>query len=132
MAYFDLRTSDELNLRFGRFSPSFGAFNLRHDVANHHLSDKPLPYDMGRMLRMTTWNLGVMPSPFPDNGVEVDGTHWFGEGAQLDYAAYVVTGFKNDLDPNATDLDFQESHLPYYVTSDPRPTGGARLARARG
>ena len=37
MAYFDLRASDELNLRVGRFSPSFGAFNLRHDPANHLL-----------------------------------------------------------------------------------------------
>jgi hypothetical protein len=41
MAYFDYRAVDELNLRVGRFSPSFGAFNLRHDPANHMLSDKP-------------------------------------------------------------------------------------------
>jgi hypothetical protein len=33
MVYFDLRAFDELNFRVGRFSPSFGAFNLRHDVA---------------------------------------------------------------------------------------------------
>src|SRR5947207_486117 len=35
MAYFDYRVADELNVRVGRFSPSFGAFNLRHDPANH-------------------------------------------------------------------------------------------------
>jgi hypothetical protein len=52
MAYLDLRAADEFNVRVGRFSPSFGAFNLRHDPANHKLADKPLPYDMGRMLRM--------------------------------------------------------------------------------
>jgi hypothetical protein len=128
MAYFDLRASDELNLRVGRFSPTFGAFNLRHDPANHLLSDKPLPYDMGRMLRKEDWHNGVLPSPFPTNGVELNGTHWMGEAAQLDYAAYAVMGFKNDTDAHPTDLNFQESHLPYYVNGDPSPAGGARLA----
>jgi hypothetical protein len=128
MAYFDLRAADELNLRVGRFSPTFGAFNLRHDPANHTTSDKPLPYDMGRMLRKGDWNNGVLPSPFPMNGVEVDGTHWVGNVAQFDYAAYAVAGFKNDSDPNPTDLNFQESHLPYYIDNDPRPATGARLA----
>jgi hypothetical protein len=71
MAYFDYRVADELNFRLGRFSPSFGGFNLRHDPANHRLSDKPLAYDMGRMLRLREWNLGVLPSPFADNGIEV-------------------------------------------------------------
>ena len=128
MAYFDYRVADELNLRVGRFSPSFGAFNLRHDPANHMLSDKPLPYDMGRMLRKGDFNNGVLPSPFPSNGVELDGTHWFGTVAQLDYALYAVTSFKNSSDPNPSDLNLQESHLPYYVDSAPRPATGARLA----
>jgi hypothetical protein len=128
MAYFDLRASDELNLRVGRFSPSFGVFNLRHDPANHLLSDKPLPYDMGRMLRKGDWGNGVLPSPFPMNGAEVDGTHWMGSVAQLDYAVYAVTGFKNDVDPHPVDFDLQESHLPYYVTSNPSPAGGGRVA----
>jgi len=128
MAYFDFRVADEFNIRTGRFSPSFGAFNLRHDPANHMTSDHPLPYDMGRMLRKGDWNNGVLPSPFPTNGVELNGTHWIGDIAQLDYAAYAVMGFKNDTDTNPTDLNFQESHLPYYLTSDPRPASGARLA----
>jgi hypothetical protein len=128
MAYFDYRAVDELNLRVGRFSPSFGAFNLRHDPANHMLSDKPLPYDMGRMLRKGDWNNGVLPSPFPTNGVEINGTHWLGTVAQFDYALYAVTGFKNDSDPSPTDLNFQESHLPYYVDNAIRPATGARLA----
>src|SRR5262245_23595564 len=63
MAYFDFRVADELVVRAGRFSPSFGAFNIRYDPANHSTSDKPLPYDMGRMLRLSEWNLGVLPSP---------------------------------------------------------------------
>jgi hypothetical protein len=128
MMYFDVRVSDALNVRAGRFSPSFGAFNLRHDPANHRTSDKPLPYDMGRMLRMRQWNLGVLPSPFPDNGVEVNGTGWLGHTLQLDYAAYAVSGFKGDA--KALDIDFKLSRSPqsYYVDDNARPAGGGRLA----
>ena len=128
MMYFDIRVADELNFRVGRFSPSFGAFNLRHDPANHRLSDKPLPYDMGRMLRMRQWNLSVLPSPFPDNGLEVNGAKWLGSSVQLDYAAYVVSGFKADKNP--LDIDFKLSRSPqaYYVDDNSRPTLGGRLA----
>jgi hypothetical protein len=127
MMYFDVRVADELNFRIGRFSPSFGAFNLRHDPANHRLSDKPLPYDMGRMLRLRQWNMSVLPSPFPDNGVEINGTHT-GEAVQFDYAVYGVTGFKADLQP--TDLNFQLSRRPeaYYTDNNARPSLGARVA----
>jgi len=128
MAYVDVRAFDELNFRLGRFSPAFGSFNLRHDPANHKLSDKPLPYDMGRMLRKIDWNLGVLPSPFPANGVEIDGTHWFGQLAQLDYAVYAVQGFRN-TQTNPTDIDFTESHLPYYLVQDGAvPAVGGRMA----
>lgn len=128
MMYFDIRVADELNFRVGRFSPSFGAFNLRHDPANHRLSDKPLPYDMGRMLRLRQWNMSVLPSPFPDNGLEINGTKFIGDSAQLDYAVYGVTGFKADLRP--TDVNFQLSRSPqnYYVDNNGRPTVGARVA----
>jgi hypothetical protein len=126
MAYFDYRVRDELNIRVGHFSPSFGAFNVRHDPANHGMSDKPLPYDMGRMLRRTDWNEGVLPSPFPDNGIELNGAHWFGEKAQLDYAAYAVSGFK--ANENSLDLDFVQSRSTYYVDNNSRPTGGGRAS----
>jgi hypothetical protein len=127
MTYMDFRVADEFNIRAGRFSPSFGSFNLRHDVANHKLSDKPLPYDMGRMLRLRTWNLGVLPSPFPDNGIEIGGTHWFGDTTQLDYAAYGIEGFKTE-DEHPRDLDFRLSRMPYYVDNNSRPAVGGRLA----
>jgi hypothetical protein len=126
MGYLDWRIADELNIRVGRFSPSFGHFNIRHDPANHRLSDKPLPYDMGRMLRFRTWGQGVLPSPFPDNGLEINGTHWFGEKAQLDYAVYAVAGFKGNA--RSVDLDFKESRQAYYVDNNARPTVGGRLA----
>ena len=128
MAYFDYRVRDELNFRIGRFSPSFGSFNVRHDPANHATSSKPLPYDMGRMLRMNEWNLGVIPSPFPDNGVEIGGTHWFGDRAQMDYAAYAVSGFK--AAEGSSDIDWSHSTSNYGQLGDNngRPAGGARWA----
>jgi hypothetical protein len=110
MMYFDYRIADGLNFRAGRFSPSFGAFNIRHDPANHRLSDKPLPYDMGRMLRLRQWNMSVLPSPFPDNGLEVNGTQWFGSSRPLD-------------------IDFKLSRSPqaYYTDNNARPTFGGRV-----
>jgi hypothetical protein len=129
MFYFDYRVWDELNVRAGRFSPSFGSFVLRHDPANQKLTDKPLPYDMGRMLRKSVWNNGVLPAPFPMNGLEVNGTHWFGDDAQLDYAAYAVSGFRNDTDAYPTDFNFVESHGPtYFISENGRPALGGRLA----
>jgi hypothetical protein len=83
---------------------------------------------MGRMLRLRDWNMGVLPSPFPDNGVELSGTHWFGERAQLDYAAYAVSGFKGDY--SGTDLDFLQSRSGsyYYVDNNDVPSFGGRVA----
>jgi hypothetical protein len=128
MMYFDVRVADALNFRIGRFSPSFGAFNLRHDPANHRLSDKPLPYDMGRMLRLRQWGMSVLPSPFPDNGIEVNGSTFVASSLQLDYAVYGVSGFKADARP--LDIDFKLSRSPqsYYVDNNARPTVGGRVA----
>jgi hypothetical protein len=128
MAYVDYRVADELNLRAGRFSPSFGSFNLRHDPANHKLSDKPLPYDMGRMLRRVDWKMGVLPAPFPDNGVELNGTHWFGDDVQLDYAAYAISGFKAQRDAPELDWIASRSGNAYYVDNNGRPTVGGRTS----
>ncbi len=128
MAYLDWHPVDEINVRAGRFSPSFGSFNIRHDPANHKLSDKPLAYDMGRMLRRVDWKMGVLPSPFPDNGVEVSGTHWFGEDFQLDYAVYGVGGFKGAKDAPELDWITSRSSNAYYVDNNGRPTIGGRVA----
>ena len=128
MMYFDIRLADELNFRVGRFSPSFGAFNLRHDPANHRLSDKPLPYDMGRMLRMRQWGMSVLPSPFPDNGIEINGSKFIGQSVQLDYAVYGVTGFKADARPLDIDFKLSRSPVTYYVDNNGRPTVGGRAA----
>lgn len=127
MAYFDFRVSDELNVRVGRFTPAFGWFPLRHDPANHRTSDKPLPYDMGRMLRITEWNMSVLPSPWVDNGIEVSGSHAVTERVQVDYAAYAITGPRAGNDP--TDFDFKLSRSPesYYVDNNSEPVLGGQL-----
>jgi hypothetical protein len=127
MAFFDLRVADQLNVRVGRFSPAFGEFPLRHDPANHRTSDKPLPYDMGRMLRMTEWNQGVLPAPWVDNGIEINGTQFVGDRVQVDYAAYAIGGPRAGADP--LDFDFQASRSgeSYYIDNNSRPTLGGQL-----
>jgi hypothetical protein len=128
MAYFDLRIADELSFRVGRFTPQFGAFPVRHDPANHRTSDKPLPYDMGRMLRITEWNMGILPSPWVDNGVEISGTHFFTPTVQLDYAVYAIGGPRAAND--ATDFEYKLSRSgeAYYVDNNSRPAVGGRVA----
>jgi hypothetical protein len=127
MAFVELRASDELHLRVGRMTPSFGNFPLRHDPANHRTSDKPLPYDMGRMLRRDEWNEGVLPAPWVDNGIEVGGTHFFEHG-QIDYAAFLMSGPKAASE--AADFDFIASRSPgqYYVDNNSQPMVGGRVA----
>lgn len=128
MAFVDLRVADELNFRVGRFNPAFGEFPLRHDVANHRTNDKPLPYDMGRMLRLREWNMGVLPSPYVDNGLEINGTHWFGDTVQLDYAVYAVGGLRGNEQSVDVDWILSRSGAFYYVDNNSRPALGARLA----
>lgn len=127
MAYFDIRSSDLLNFRVGRFTPQFGSFPLRHDPANHRTSDKPLPYDMGRMLRSSEWNMSVLPTPWVDNGLEISGTKFVGDSGRLDYALYAIGGPKGNTD--AVDFDFIQSRSRdrYYVDNNSRPSVGAKL-----
>jgi hypothetical protein len=128
MAFTDLRLVDEFNVRVGRFNPAFGEFPLRADPANHSTIDRPLPYDMGRMLRLREFNMGVVPAPYVDTGIEISGTHWFGDSVQVDYAVYAVGGFRGNGD--GADLDFIQSRSSafYYVDNNSQPAGGARLA----
>ena len=128
MAYIDLTVVDELRFRVGRFSPSFGDFQLRHDPANHRTVDKPLPYDMGRMVRLREWGLGVLPAPYVDNGVEVAGTHWFGTSFQFDYAAYAIGGLRGNNDGLDVDWIQQRSGAFYYIDNNSRPAFGGRIS----
>ena len=127
MAYFDLRVADELNVRVGRFTPAFGEFPVRHDPANHRTSDKPLPYDMGRMLRMQEWNEGILPAPWVDNGIEVNGTHFFGKHVQADYAVYAIGGPRAGHDPLDFDFKLSRSGEAYYIDNNSRPALGGQV-----
>jgi hypothetical protein len=126
MAFVDLRVVDELNIRVGRFTPAFGDFPLRHDPANHRTADKPLPYDMGRMLRLREFNLGVLPAPYVDQGLEINGTHWFGDAVQLDYALHAIGGLR--ANENDLDVDFIQSRSVYYIDNNSEPALGARVS----
>jgi hypothetical protein len=127
MAYFDLRVADEMNVRVGRFTPAFGEFPVRHDPANHRTSDKPLPYDMGRMLRIQEFNEGVLPAPWVDNGIEINGTHFFGKNLQTDYAFYAISGPRAGADPIDFDFKLSRSGEAYYIDNNSRPALGGQL-----
>jgi len=120
--------ADPLTIRVGRFTPSFGEFPQRHDPANHRTNAKPLPYDMGRMLRMQEWSMSVLPAPLVANGLELRGTFGLGEHADLDWAAYAISGLRGSAD--ATDVDYIQSRSGsfYYVDNNSRPSLGGRLA----
>jgi len=127
-AYVDFRPVDDLTLRAGRFTPAFGDFQMRHDPANHLTSDKPLPYDMGRMLHLRDWNMSVLPAPYVDSGLQVTYGPRLSESVDLELSAYVVGGLRGAND--ATDVDFQQSRSgeAYYVDNNSRPSYGGRLA----
>jgi len=127
MAFVEVNIFDELSLRVGRFTPSFGDFPVRHDPANHRTSDKPLPYDMGRMLRLRDWNMSVLPAPYVDSGLELRG-QYYGDDIDFEYAVSVFGGFRGGRE--ATDIDFIQSRSGalYYVDNNSSPTVGGRLA----
>jgi len=127
-AYVDFRPASDLTLRAGRFVPAFGDFQARHDPANHITSDKPLPYDMGRMLRLREWNMSVLPAPYVDSGLQASWTPALSEFVDLEVSAYVVGGLRGNND--ATDVDFVQSRSgeAYYVDNNSRPSVGGRLA----
>jgi hypothetical protein len=128
MAYVDLRLADAFNIRVGRFNPTFGEFPLRHDPGNHRTSDKPLPYDMGRMLRLFDFNRSVLPSPYVDNGVEISGTHFFGRRVQIDYAAHAVTGMRaQSAAPYDVDFVSMRAPSPYVIDNNSVPSVGGRV-----
>ena len=127
MAYIDWLVTDSFNVRFGRFPVPFGEFYLRYDAANHRSATKPLPYEMGRMLRRAEFNLAILPEPYPDNGVEIFGT-FAGDTAELSYSAYGVSGLKGN--PTDADVDFVRSRREYFVDNNTTPAVGGRVALA--
>jgi hypothetical protein len=126
-AFVDLRAADALTVRVGRFTPELGSFPQRGDPANHRTNDKPLPYDMGRMLHRNDWNEGILPAPWVDNGIELLGTRFVG-GGRIDYAAYILSGPKGGADAADFDLISSREGAQYYVDNNSEPAVGARLS----
>ncbi len=121
-AYGEVRVRDEFNVRVGRINVPFGEFNVRHDPSNFSTPSKPLMYAMGDMLQYGPegFNLGIVPAPYVDNGVEVLGSFSLGAHTQFDYAAYLVKGLVG-----SNDIDFVSSRR--YLDNNTLPAAGARL-----
>ncbi len=118
----EVRVKRFFNVRAGRLNLPFGEFNLRHDPTNFTTPSKPLPYAMGDMLwyGREGFNLGIVPAPFVDNGVEVYGSLSLSKKVQLDYSAYVVKGLVGD-----NDIDWARSRN--YLDINRTPAGGGRV-----
>jgi hypothetical protein len=125
--YAELHLLDALNLRVGRFNVPIGEFNARHDPANYTAPSKPLPYAMGDMLYygIDAFNLGIVPTPYSDDGLEVFGSTWIAERLLVDYTAYAVKGFAGQ-----NDLDFAASRR--FRDNNSSPAFGGRLVASAG
>lgn len=139
----ELTSHRAFNVRVGRFQPSFGDFYMRHDPTIHKTPDNPLPYDMGHMVRLREWNMGVLPVPYSDNGAEAYGTLRFSDNLSLSYAAHVVSGWKGADTSAATaapNQDFAYRRMRFVTANDylvdnnrwPSFGGRAALTFARG
>jgi hypothetical protein len=125
--YAELHWKDALSLRAGRINVPIGEFNARHDPANYSAPSKPLPYAMGDLLyyRANEFNLGVVPTPYSDNGAEMFGSFWLGKRVTLDYTLYVVRGLVG-----SNDLDFIESRS--WTARKRYPSVGGRVVASFG
>jgi hypothetical protein len=125
--YAEWQINDHVNLRAGRFNVPVGEFNSRSDPSNYTAPSKPLPYAMGDMLfyQYTAFNLGVVPTPFIDNGVELFGSVSLGRKAQLDYTFYAVKGLEG-----SNDIDFIQTRQ--YLDNNHTPGLGTRVVLSAG
>jgi hypothetical protein len=131
-AYGEITLHPRLNLEVGRVTVPFGDFHQRHDPANDVFLSKPLPYEMGHMLRyqQDRFNLGVLPMPYADNGATLFGDVWVKEKLQVWYALYGVNGFRSGT---PRDFTFKEQISDAgWNDNNGNVTWGGRLALAQG
>jgi hypothetical protein len=121
-AYGEVMLKEQFNVRVGRINVPFGDFTVRHDPTNFTAPSKPLPYAMGDMLYYgpQAFNLGIVPAPYVDNGVEAFGTFSLSGSTNLQYSLYLVKGLAG-----INDIDFVTSRQ--YLDNNRIPAGGARL-----
>jgi hypothetical protein len=131
-ASMELRWREPANVEAGRINVPFGDFYLRHDPASQLLPSKPLPYEMGHMLRYQSneFNLGVLPMPYTDSGLSVFGDHWFGQAVQLWYAVYAVNGFRSGV---ARDFTFKDqTNISGYTDNNRDTSWGTHVSFSHG
>jgi hypothetical protein len=80
---------------------------------------------MGRMLRGDEWNGGVLPTPWVDNGVELNGSRFLGRHLQVDYALCAVGGPRAGYEPVDFNFKLSRTGEAYYVDNNSRPVCGA-------
>lgn len=123
-AYGEYKHSDPLNFRAGRFNVPFGAFNQRHDQPTIESSSKPLPYIMGMMDRQNVFNLGIVPAPWSDNGVDIFGSLFVGT-FKVGYSLYATKG----LEGASPDVNFIATRD--FNDANSRLAPGGRLSVGR-
>jgi hypothetical protein len=121
-AYGEVMLKEYFNVRLGRINPAFGEFNQRHDPANFTTPSKPLPYAMGDMLFYSPrgFNLGIVPSPYVENGMEIYGTLALSGSTQLDYAIWGAKGLAGE-----NGIDWVSTRR--YLDNNRLPAGGGRV-----
>ncbi|MCC6572611.1 MAG: hypothetical protein IT462_02365 [Planctomycetes bacterium] len=116
------RPSSEICVRAGRFNLPLGGINDRHDPGVRKTVSMPLTRTMGNMVRQREFNLGVLPAPAVDTGIDVSGSiDLFGAGFSFSYDVFCVTGLRGE----GADISFVSSRSP--LDNNGEPAAGARV-----
>jgi hypothetical protein len=132
-AYVDWEINPTWTFRAGRIPVPFGGFSRRTSPSHVESATKPLPYIMGGMVQQERFNMGIVPTPFIDNGAGMTGTFWVSKSAKVSVETAVVRGLKGfsaDIDFETT-RDFADNNGEPAVaarvlfTADPVTTGAS-------
>jgi hypothetical protein len=111
----------ELHIRAGRMNAPLGGINNRHDYNVRRTVSKPLTRIMGNMVRQREFNLGVLPAPYVDNGLNLGGKVELGGGFRFGWDAFAMTG----LAGTGVDVNFVASREFRDINGE--PSFGGRL-----
>jgi len=131
-AYAEIRFRPQANLEAGRITVPFGDFYMRYDPASDVFLSKPLPYEMGHMVRYQKdrFNLGVLPMPYADQGAAFNGNVWIQDRLQIWYGLYGVNGFRSGVPQDFTFMD--QTSIAGWSDNNRDVSWGGRLALAQG
>lgn len=128
----EVRFRPQVNLEAGRINVPFGDFYQRHDPASDVFMSKPLPYEMGHMIRFQQnhFNLGVLPMPYVDSGASLFGDVWIREKLQIWYGLYGVNGFRSGIPQDFNFID--QWSTTGWTDNNGDVSWGGRIAVAQG